>query len=697
QAQDKVAKRELAEAAAEKTRLKIEKARALLEEAEALVTVYVAPRDELDPYERLEMELNPELTEVEVVLELLGLQVLERLKREAATEVAAFKVEDYISAQTEQQILTFIAEGGVYAFAAGAVKCLDNAKVASAKSEVIGKCKRSINACLHDKPPSKGEWKCLQGARVKQSHLETMLEEKWADFLRAEAVKEAVTNWTEAFPGEGEAAYQALLSVSNKALSELRKAEAQLWLDNNEDQSADMQWTLAGQFEEEWPENTAEGCVQVLDTATYGPDVRLQASSWERLNADAVRQYRADTLERLATEFAVMWESEEQAAREVIAIRERQDAFQGPYAEAWASFHLGEMVAAEGEAAKSRSEAFEEMYPDDTATQAVKIVATRGISSSSNNNNIDADNAAATAGDDPGYEATAAAIAASTAPVLGNDTSLPLPEALAWCALHARAAMMAEESLAIQLAESDSKAAAEQEILERRLKILEDNKLAEANAREIEGDGERDEVQGGQDDSDSVKKRTGSPSAQDAALATATGRQKENKRSPPASPTAVAASKGKKNNVGGVKKSKAQQFAEKQEAERRAKEEEEERQRREAEEAEEALRKQPKSKVDQVRDLLTSKLSERVELCAELLVLLRRAQKKVLEDDSPAKALADPATRPSERQGKHDQLLADRQKALDSIAERIAEAETKAKEARIRFEAAVAAATIAAA
>lgn len=41
------------------------------------------------------------------------------------------------------------------------------------------------------------------------------------------------------------------------------------------------------------------------------------------------------------------------------------------------------------------------------------------------------------------------------------------------------------------------------------------------------------------------------------------------------------------------------------------------------------MRKQPKSKVDQVRDLLTSKLSERVELCGELLVLLRRAQKKV--------------------------------------------------------------------
>ncbi|CBJ48440.1 hypothetical protein Esi_0002_0258 [Ectocarpus siliculosus] len=255
--------------------------------------------------------------------------------------------------------------------------------------------------------------------------------------------------------------------------------------------------------------------------------------------------------------------------------------------------------------------------------------------------------------------------------------------------------MMAEDSLAVQLAEIDSKAAAEQEILERRLKILEDNKLAESNARAAEGEGERDEVQGGQDDSDSIKKRSGSPSTQELTHATVTGRQKEEKRSPPASPTAAAASKGNKKNAGGVKKSKAQQFAEKQEAERRAKEEEEERQRREAEEAEEALRKQPKSKVDQVRGLLTSKLSERVELCEELLVLLRRAQKKALEDDSPEKALADPTTRPSERQGKHDQLLADRQKALDSIAQRIAEAEAKAEEARIKFEAAAAAAAAA--
>lgn len=70
------------------------------------------------------------------------------------------------------------------------------------------------------------------------------------------------------------------------------------------------------------------------------------------------------------------------------------------------------------------------------------------------------------------------------------------------------------------------------------------------------------------------------------------------------------------------------QFAEKKEAERQAKEEEEERQRREAEAAEEALRNKPKSKTEQVNELLRGKLEERLELCGELLVLLRRAQEK---------------------------------------------------------------------
>lgn len=69
-------------------------------------------------------------------------------------------------------------------------------------------------------------------------------------------------------------------------------------------------------------------------------------------------------------------------------------------------------------------------------------------------------------------------------------------------------------------------------------------------------------------------------------------------------------------------------MAEKKEAERQAKEEEEERLRREAEEAEEALRKKPKSKVEQVNEMLVGKLAERLELCGELLVLLRRAQEK---------------------------------------------------------------------
>jgi len=40
------------------------------------------------------------------------------------------------------------------------------------KSEIIRGCKRGINACLHDKPASKGEWRSLGGEKLHESDLE---------------------------------------------------------------------------------------------------------------------------------------------------------------------------------------------------------------------------------------------------------------------------------------------------------------------------------------------------------------------------------------------------------------------------------------------------------------------------------------------------------------------------------------------
>ena len=66
-----------------------------------------------------------------------------------------------------------------------------------------------------------------------------------------------------------------------------------------------------------------------------------------------------------------------------------------------------------------------------------------------------------------------------------------------------------------------------------------------------------------------------------------------------------------------------------------------------------------------------------------------RSETKQAEDnDSPRKALSDPSIRPSERQAKHDALLEERRQLLAAIAARISDAETKAEEARLKFEAA---------
>lgn len=79
-------------------------------------------------------------------------------------------------------------------------------------------------------------------------------------------------------------------------------------------------------------------------------------------------------------------------------------------------------------------------YPEGTATQAVKIVAVHGVGSA--NANPDA-----SAGAEDG-----------TSPVEGGDPEEAMREALAWIALHARAAATAEKELAVELAKRDTKA-----------------------------------------------------------------------------------------------------------------------------------------------------------------------------------------------------------------------------------------------
>lgn len=87
-------------------------------------------------------------------------------------------------------------------------------------------------------------------------------------------------------------------------------------------------------------------------------------------------------------------------------------------------------------------------YPHGTATQAVRIVATHGSSGSSG-----------------GY-AGAATAGASTAAAEGSDAAAPAgdedPEAAmrgaqAWIGLHARAAAVAEEMLAVEIAKDEAK------------------------------------------------------------------------------------------------------------------------------------------------------------------------------------------------------------------------------------------------
>lgn len=83
-------------------------------------------------------------------------------------------------------------------------------------------------------------------------------------------------------------------------------------------------------------------------------------------------------------------------------------------------------------------------YPDGTATQAVRIVAAQGSSGIAG-------------APTPGANAAATGDAAATASVGDDDPHAAARDALAWIGLHARAATVAEEGLAIEIAERDTK------------------------------------------------------------------------------------------------------------------------------------------------------------------------------------------------------------------------------------------------
>lgn len=47
-----------------------------------------------------------------------------------------------------------------------------NDQIASVKAGITDRCKRGVNACLHDNPPLRGTWKSLQGQKLNELSLQ---------------------------------------------------------------------------------------------------------------------------------------------------------------------------------------------------------------------------------------------------------------------------------------------------------------------------------------------------------------------------------------------------------------------------------------------------------------------------------------------------------------------------------------------
>ncbi|CAM9103228.1 unnamed protein product, partial [Choristocarpus tenellus] len=351
---EKISRANAARQDEDKTRVHLEKLEALLAEAKGLVSVYVPPRGDPDTYEELENNLNRDRTEIEVVLELMFDQL--------SSNLINFHTEEYICSQIEEALASMIKRGE-YNYVAGKAVCRDSMRVEEAKRDILKGCVYQINECLHKSPPSTCTWISLDGQQVVSAHINEVLDKEWDAYLSRNAHDVAVSNWELAFTGEGEAAYQALLSMTNDLVTGDRKAEATLWLDSNPDQAAEMRWMLSQQFADGWPEDTARRCLQARKQilgSNYSPDMVLQAAMWQNVHSEEIREISNILCEEKASKFMTMWSSEEEAAQKVIEIRESNDVIQKSYAEAWASFHVIAMTKVEAAIAARRADMFEE-------------------------------------------------------------------------------------------------------------------------------------------------------------------------------------------------------------------------------------------------------------------------------------------------------------------------------------------------
>jgi hypothetical protein len=474
-------------------------------------------------------------------------------------------------------------------------------------------CVAKISSCLGCPPP----WNLLNGEEIGDHVISSFISRTQATQLAEAERLTSIQNWSSAFPDEELAADRALEAVQGCApnLPDHRRAEASAWAEVHLDAISAAKVRAVAAFEASQPEQDLPYmALQALEAD--GSPVLLGARIWADIHPQKIRAVKEEQVRAQATVFDGMAGGDpEVGAQLVLKARAAADASILPYAEAWATFHLAEIMTAEEAEVLRRANDFQRSFPNKTAQAAARVTV--------------------------------------CAKIQGESCHVPYSEhALAWAGAHAEEMSAAEQQLSLYFEEQEKEIRKAQHRDQRRLaklvEALKDKGSTEGNGRQALLEERNAELE---------KRRA----ARSARARDEEAQEHSEIQAKFNGPSKTSASKGKR--AAGKSKAAKTSVAGAKAAQERARlaERAAERQKLMAEEDEADVRELilslPPTKLEDMRNKLAGHVADRLSILHFLQELYRLRIAEVEQDNSHLKALRDESLRPSAAEAEHDRLL----------------------------------------
>jgi hypothetical protein len=352
----------------------------MLVRARGLVTIYQKEEAVHDIYSVMEKQaINSVHTEIETALE----QIVARIVTTAATssKMAApqrVNLQALMATEVQTAVVKLYGEG-IYTAKGGLALCYNYTAVTAAQNKAIFSCTEAVRISLHTSKPvsalsllsvADSHWCMLDGTRVPSSTVEKALMVHWENITKDYAITQAINNWSAAFPDIEEAARQALLTCSSSSTvsgTGEQRAEAILWCNAHQSEVQAVQYSMAQQFDEWQPDDTANASITIAADAMQSSEARAIAIAWQVVHSSELRAARSAQNTELAE--AYLQENNGDISKCIANLmRARKAGIDSPSSEAWASCNVMLVADAEIAAAVDAANEFQTLFPDSEHT-----------------------------------------------------------------------------------------------------------------------------------------------------------------------------------------------------------------------------------------------------------------------------------------------------------------------------------------